>query len=63
MRSAIYSLIFVLLLVGAFGTIAWTTLHNVDSPLSYAVTAFLWGITLATLYLAFEKAGWEWWET
>jgi hypothetical protein len=33
------------------------------TPLSYATIAFLWGITLAILYVAFDKAGWNWWES
>jgi hypothetical protein len=61
-KTAIYFFVFVFILVGVFGISAWASLHNVESPLSYAVIAFLWGITLAILYLAFDKADWDWWE-
>jgi hypothetical protein len=60
-KTAIYFFVFVFILLGVFGISAWVTFHNIESPLSYAVIAFLWGITLAILYLAFEKADWEWW--
>ncbi|UCG37318.1 MAG: hypothetical protein JSV64_03330 [Candidatus Bathyarchaeota archaeon] len=63
LKSAIYFFIFIFILVGVYGITAWTSLNQLDSPLSYAVTAFLWGITLAILYLAFDKAGWDWWES
>jgi len=61
-KTAIYFFVFVFILVGVFGISAWVALQNIESPLSYAVIAFLWGITLAILYLAFEKADWDWWE-
>jgi hypothetical protein len=60
-RSAIYFFVFIFILVGVFGITAWVAVDQVDTPLSYAVIAFLWGITLAILYLAFDKAGWDWW--
>lgn len=62
-KIAIYFFVFILVLVGVFGISAWAILQYVDSPLNYAVIAFLWGITLAMLYLAFEKADWNWWES
>ncbi len=61
-KSAIYFFVFVFILVGVFGITAWVALNQVNPPLSYAVIAFLWGITLAILYLAFDKSGWDWWE-
>lgn len=61
MRNAIYFFIFVFILLGVFGITAWVALDNVQFPLSYAVIAFVWGIALAVLYLAFDKAGWDWW--
>jgi hypothetical protein len=60
-RSAIYFFAFIFILVGVFGITAWVAVDQVDATLSYAVVAFLWGITLAVLYLAFDKAGWDWW--
>lgn len=63
MKNAIYFFIFIFILVGAYGIMAWVALDQLDAPLSYAVIAFLWGITLAVLYLAFDKAGWDWWES
>ena len=60
-RKTIYFFVFVFTLVGVFGISAWVAIYNVPSPLSYAVIAFLWGITLAILYLVFEKADWDWW--
>lgn len=62
-KNAIYFFIFIFILVGAYGIMAWVALDQLDAPLSYAVIAFLWGITLAILYLAFDKAGWDWWES
>ncbi len=61
MRNAIYFFIFVFILLGVYGITAWVALDNVSSPLSFAVIAFVWGIALAVLYLAFDKAGWDWW--
>lgn len=61
MRSAIYFFVFIFILVGVFGITAWVAVDQVPGPLSYAVIAFLWGITLAVLYVAFDKAGWDWW--
>ncbi|UCE96862.1 MAG: hypothetical protein JSV51_04555 [Candidatus Bathyarchaeota archaeon] len=60
-KGAIYFFVFVFILVGVFGITTWVVLTNVHPPLSFAVIAFLWGITLAILYLAFDKAGWNWW--
>lgn len=60
-RSAIYFFVFIFILIGVFGITAWVTVDQVDTPLSYAVIAFLWGVTLAVLYVAFDKAGWDWW--
>ncbi len=62
-KNAIYFFIFIFILVGVYGIMAWVALDQLDAPLSYAVIAFLWGITLAILYLAFDKAGWDWWES
>lgn len=63
LKNVIYFFVFVFIHVGVFGITAWATLSQVDAPLSFAVTTFLWGITLAILYVAFEKAGWDWWES
>ena len=61
-KNAIYFFVFVFILVGAFGISAWVALDQLKgTPLSYAAIAFIWGITLAVLYLAFDKAGWDWW--
>jgi len=62
-RSAIYFFVFAFILIGVFGITAWVTLDQLDAPLSFAVIAFVWGITLALLYLAFDKANWNWWES
>jgi len=62
-KNAIYFFVFVFILVGVYGITAWTALNTVGAPLSYAVIAFLWGITLAILYVAFDKAEWDWWES
>ena len=62
-KSAIYFFVFVFILVGVYGITAWIALTTIETPLSYAVIAFLWGITLAILYLAFDKADWDWWES
>jgi hypothetical protein len=62
MKNAIYFFIFVFILVGVFGITAWVALDQLEGTiLSYAVIAFIWGITLAILYLIFDKAGWDWW--
>lgn len=61
LRSAIYFFIFAFILVGVYGITAWVILDQVPTPLSYAVIAFVWGITLAVLYITFEKSGWDWW--
>jgi hypothetical protein len=61
-KNAIYFFIFVFILVGVFGITAWVALDQFEGAvLSYAVIAFIWGITLAILYLIFDKAGWDWW--
>lgn len=62
-KSAIYFFIFIFILVGVYGITAWVALNQLEAPFSYAVIAFLWGITLAILYLAFDRAGWDWWES
>jgi hypothetical protein len=61
-KNAIYFFIFAFILVGVFGITTWVALDLLDAPLSYAAIAFIWGIALAILYLAFDKAGWDWWE-
>jgi glycerol uptake facilitator-like aquaporin len=61
-KNAIYFFVFVFILVGVFGISAWVALDQLKgTPLSYAAIAFIWGIALAVLYLAFDKAGWDWW--
>jgi hypothetical protein len=60
-KNAIYFFVFVFILVGTFGISAWIALDQLKFPLSFAAIAFIWGITLAVLYLAFDKAGWDWW--
>ncbi len=62
-KNAIYFFVFIFILVGVYGIITWITLNQLQFPLNYAVIAFLWGVTLAILYLSFDKAGWDWWET
>ena len=62
MKDTIYFFVFIFILIGVYGITAWIALNQLTAPLNYAVIAFLWGITLAILYLAFEKAGWDWWE-
>jgi len=62
-KNAIHFFVFVFILVGVFGISAWVALDQLRDtpPLSYATIAFVWGVTLAILYLAFDKAGWDWW--
>lgn len=60
-KNTIYFFVFVFILIGVYGITAWVALNQLEVPLNYAVIAFLWGITLAILYLAFDKAGWNWW--
>jgi hypothetical protein len=63
-KNAIYFFAFIFMLVGVFGITAWVTLDQLEgTPLSYAAIAFLWGATLVVLYVAFDKAGWDWWES
>jgi uncharacterized membrane protein len=62
-KNTIYFFVFVFILIGVYGITTWVALDQLTPPLSYAVIAFLWGITLAILYLAFDKAGWDWWGT
>lgn len=62
-KNAIYFFVFVFILVGVYGITAWIALNTVEAPLSYAVITFVWGIALAILYLAFDKADWDWWES
>ncbi len=61
-KNAIHFFIFTFILVGVCGITAWVVLDLLAAPLSYAAIAFIWGITLAILYLAFDKSGWDWWE-
>lgn len=62
MKDTICFFVFIFILIGVYGITAWIALNQITAPLNYAVIAFLWGITLAILYFAFEKAGWDWWE-
>ena len=60
-KISIYFFIFIFILIGVFGITAWVAIDQIPSPLDYAVIAFMWGVTLAVLYLTFDKAGWNWW--
>ena len=62
-KKVIYFCAFVFILVGLFGIIAWVALDQLQGTvLSYAAIAFIWGLTLVVLYVAFDRAGWDWWE-
>jgi hypothetical protein len=62
-KNAIYFFAFIFILVGVFGITAWVALDQLQGTvLSYAAIVLLWGITLVVLYVAFDKAGWDWWE-
>ena len=62
-KKAIYFCAFIFILVGLFGITAWVALDQLQGTvLSYAAIAFVWGVTLVVLYVAFDRAGWDWWE-
>jgi hypothetical protein len=61
-EKAIHVAMFILLLIGLCGVIAWVIVAYVQNDLlKFGGVALSWGVILLALYASFKQLGWKWW--
>jgi hypothetical protein len=61
-EKVIHVAMFILLLIGLCGVIAWVIVAYVQNDLlKFGGVALSWGVILLALYASFKQLGWKWW--
>jgi len=61
-EKVIHVAMFILLLIGLCGVIAWVIVAYVQNDLlKFGGVALSWGVILLALYAIFKQLGWKWW--
>jgi hypothetical protein len=61
-ERVIHVAVFLLLLIGLCGVIAWVIIAYVQNDLlKFGGIALSWGVILLALYASFKQLGWKWW--